>query len=96
MADSEQTGKQVEGVTIRDRSGRRRFMRNGAGLLLGGSVISGAAQAQSDCDQYARNGQQADQDSGENADRKDCQGRNIVSENQPQRSAPVKVRRIKG
>lgn len=88
--------RQSDQVTVWDRASRRRFIRTGAGFLLAGGAVVGTGSAQAaDCDQYARNGQAADQDSGENADRKDCTGRNIVSQAQPLRKTLVRVARIK-
>ncbi|MGQ7847911.1 hypothetical protein ACUNV4_25680 [Granulosicoccus sp. 3-233] len=89
--------QQSDSVVVWDRASRRQFMRTGAGfLLVGGALTASRGVRADDCD---RNGQQressADQDSGENSDPKGCQSRNIVSEHQPQRTAPVQVKRIK-
>ncbi len=83
-------------IVVHDRGSRRRFMRVGGRLLAAAGVaVTGSALA-ADCDQGgAGNASSADQDDGENADSKGCQNRNIVSENQPQRTSPVSVTKIK-
>lgn len=89
--------QKTDSVVVWDRASRRQFMRAGAGfLLVGGALVASRQVRADDCD---RNGGQAqasaDQDTGESADPKGCQSRNIVSEHQPQRTAPVQVTRIK-
>jgi hypothetical protein len=88
---------QTDCVIVKDRASRRQFMRSGAGFLLFGGMLAAARHVRADdCD---RGGQgrasSADQDAGENADPKGCQKKNIISEHQPERMAPVVVTRIK-
>lgn len=81
-------------ITVLDKSSRRRFIRTGSGILVAGAVAAVSQNAlASDCDQGGE--ARTDQDSGESADPKGCQPKNIISQNQPLRTAPVVVKVIK-
>ena len=88
---------QADTIVVRYRASRRQFMRAGAGFLLAGGTLAAARNVRAaDCDRARQGGQASqDQDTGENADPKGCQSRNIISENQPERTSPVQVTRIK-
>ena len=68
----------TDAVTIRDASGRRRFIRRGSALLLaGGAVAALPTQAFADCDQRGYSGEKqaengSDSDAGQSADRPGC------------------------
>lgn len=71
-------------------------MRNGSGLLLAGATASlSPAALAADCDQGGEQSASSDQDSGEGADPKDCQPKNIISKNLPERKQPPRVKTIK-
>lgn len=86
--------KKSDDVTILDKSSRRRFIRAGSGVLVASAAgVFSAKTLASDCDQSQE--ARTDQDAGESADPKGCQPKNIISQNQPKRSAPVVVKTIK-
>jgi hypothetical protein len=81
-------------VAILDKSSRRRFIRAGSGMLMAGATVALSRSAlANDCDQGGE--ARTDQDAGESADPKGCQPKNIVSQNQPERTTPVVVKVIK-
>ena len=82
-------------IAVLDKSSRRQFMQKSSGVLLASAAValSGSALA-SDCDQGAEEAS-SDQDSGEGADPKGCQPKNIISKNQPARTTPIVVKTIK-
>ena len=86
----------TESIVVLDRSSRRRFMRNGSGVLLAGAAIAMSRSAlASDCDHGGKQSSASDQDEGNQADQKGCESRNIVSQHQPERVAPVFVKTVK-
>lgn len=81
-------------VAVLDKSSRRRFIRAGSGILVAGAAAAVSRNVlANDCDQGGE--ARTDQDSGESADPKGCQPKNIISQNQPKRTAPVVVKVIK-
>lgn len=90
------TNKQPESIVVLDKSSRRRFIRNSSSILLAGAAIAISSSALAgDCDQGGSRSSASDQDEGTQADRKGCESRNIVSQHQPARVAPVKVKTVK-
>ena len=88
--------KQPESIVVLDKSSRRRFIRSSSGVLLAGAAIAiSRSTLAADCDQGGNRSSSSDQDEGTQADRKECEARNIVSEHQPERTAPVIVKTIK-
>ena len=90
------TSKQPDSIVVLDKSSRRRFIRSSSGLLLAGAAIamSGSSLA-ADCDRGGSRSSASDQDEGTQADQKQCESRNIVSQHQPERVTPVTVKTIK-
>ncbi|ASJ76033.1 hypothetical protein [Granulosicoccus antarcticus] len=90
------SSKQPESIVVLDKSSRRQFMRSGSSVLLAGAAIafSGSTLA-TDCDQGGSKSSSSDSDEGGQADRKDCESPNIVSQHQPERKAAVIVRKVK-
>lgn len=69
------TERDPDGIDVRDRASRRRFIRTGAALLVGGAAAaSGRHALAADCDRYGMRQQRncSDSDSGENADPDGC------------------------
>ena len=90
------TSKQPESIVVLDKSSRRRFMRNSSGVLLAGAALAiSSSTLAADCDQGGSRSSASDQDEGTQADRKECESRNIVSQHQPERLAPVTVKTVK-
>ncbi len=90
------TIKKPESIVVLDKSSRRRFIRNGSGVLLAGAAIAMSRSAlASDCDHGGNQSSASDQDEGTQADQKGCESRNIVSQHQPERVAPVIVKTVK-
>ncbi|MFT5046806.1 MAG: hypothetical protein ACI8UP_003786 [Porticoccaceae bacterium] len=85
------SNKKPDYVAVLDKSSRRRFILAGSGILMAGALSQNALA--SDCDQGGE--ARTDQDSGESADPKGCQPKNIVSQNQPERKTPIVVKTIK-
>ena len=88
--------KQPESIVVLDKSSRRRFLRNGSGVLLAGAAIAiSSSTLAGECDQGGSQSSASDQDAGTQADRKQCESRNIVSQHQPERVVPVTVKTVK-
>ena len=85
-----------ESIVVLDKSSRRRFIRNSSGVLLAGAAIAiSRSTLAADCDQGGSRSSASDQDEGTQADRKQCESRNIVSQHQPERKSPVFVKTVK-
>ena len=90
------TIEKSESIVVLDKSSRRRFIRNSSGVLLAGAAIAiSRSTLAGDCDQGGSQSGASDQDEGTQADRKGCESRNIVSQHQPERKAPVIVKTVK-
>ena len=86
--------KKSNDITILDKSSRRRFILDGSGVLVASATAAFSTNTlASDCDQGGE--ARTDQDAGESADPKGCQPKNIISQNQPARTAPAVVKTIK-
>lgn len=88
------TQKKPEQAAVLDKASRRRFIRASSGVLVASATAAFSTNTlASDCDQGGE--ARTDQDAGESADPKGCQPKNIISQNQPARTAPVVVKTIK-
>ncbi len=100
--------KKTDKIVVRNASGRRQFIRAGAGLLLGGSTIARAQEEESfrtDCDGQGFAGEKNaevagnDTDSGPTADRPGCGRKKPAVMTEYRKKAPqaaaVRVTRVK-
>lgn len=94
-------------ITVRDRSSRRQFIRQGGALLLGAAAIpatSSAQQQRTDCDSFwngegeKQAGDGTDNDTGVGADRPGCgRGQPPLTQHSPAQpfDRTVKVAKVK-